>query len=419
MRVWVFQTGEPLHCDSGNPRPMRAMNLSNALVESGHDVVLWSSGFFHQEKRHRTKVFESIIINEHLKVNLIPSIGYKKNIGLGRLIDHAQLAWNLYKILGSNKFSAPDVAFVGYPPIETSAVLLSWLNTRKVPTIIDVKDQWPSLFLEPFPKILHPILKILLTPYFFYSRRALNDASAFTTMSQGYLNWMSRFSRRPLSEYDIVTPLTSPKYLSSIEELINAEKWWSERGVSISTNRRFCFIGSFMSVFDFSVIRDAASRFQREGIDCQFVICGDGGFSKEIRSIMKGLDNVIFPGWIDAPKIAVLAKCSRGSLIPYKNIENFTLNIPNKVIDAFAHAMPIITTLMGEVENIVLKEKVGFACNSNTNLEFFDAMNFLLDDDLHADMSKRALNLYDTSFSHEKVYGELVDLLERLANAER
>ena len=51
MKVWILQTGEPLHCDEGSPRPMRAINLSNKLVEAGHDVVLWSSAFSHQEKK--------------------------------------------------------------------------------------------------------------------------------------------------------------------------------------------------------------------------------------------------------------------------------------------------------------------------------------------------------------------------------
>jgi hypothetical protein len=41
LTVWLLQTGEPLHCDAGQPRPMRAMNLANALVDAGHKVVLW------------------------------------------------------------------------------------------------------------------------------------------------------------------------------------------------------------------------------------------------------------------------------------------------------------------------------------------------------------------------------------------
>ena len=39
LNVWIMQTGEPLHIDKGSPRPMRAINLSNKLVEAGHNVV--------------------------------------------------------------------------------------------------------------------------------------------------------------------------------------------------------------------------------------------------------------------------------------------------------------------------------------------------------------------------------------------
>lgn len=416
MKVWILQTGEPLHCDSGSSRPMRAINLTNALVERGHDVVLWSSGFYHQEKRHRTKEFESQVFNEKITINLIPSIGYKRNIGLGRLIDHALLAWKLSKILKEGNYIPPDVAFIGYPPIETAAVMLAWLKKKKVPSIIDVKDQWPLLFLEPFPKKLRPVIKLILSPYFYFGRKALKDASAFSSMSLGYLDWMSKFSRRALTPYDIVVPLTTPKSAYSQKELFEAEKWWSEIGISNLTNRRFCFVGSFMSVFDFSTIRDVAMRFQKENIDCQFVICGDGGFGNDIRAMMCGLDNVIFPGWIDGPKISVLAKCSSGSLVPYKNIENFTLNIPNKVIDAFAHGLPIITTLTGEVENLIEKENVGFACNANTGRSMYDVMKLLLDDKkMRENMSNRALKLYDSRFSFVSVYGDLVHSLESLA----
>ena len=71
---------------------MRAMNLSNALVERGHTVELWTAAFFHQEKRHRSRTSERVRINDQLHVRLVPSRGYDSNIGLGRLVDHAELA---------------------------------------------------------------------------------------------------------------------------------------------------------------------------------------------------------------------------------------------------------------------------------------------------------------------------------------
>ena len=82
MIVWILQTGEPLHSDDGSPRSMRAMNLANALVNKGHDVILWSSGFYHQEKRHRSRIFEKIHINNKLEIRLIPSPGYKRNVSI-------------------------------------------------------------------------------------------------------------------------------------------------------------------------------------------------------------------------------------------------------------------------------------------------------------------------------------------------
>ena len=90
MLVWIFQTGEPLHIDGEFARPMRAINLANSLIETGDEVVIWSSNFFHQKKKHRYKKINVIDYSDSLKINLIPSIGYKNNIGLGRLVDHAQ-----------------------------------------------------------------------------------------------------------------------------------------------------------------------------------------------------------------------------------------------------------------------------------------------------------------------------------------
>lgn len=416
MKVWLLQTGEPLHIDEGSPRPMRAMNLANALMARGHEVVLWSSAFYHQEKRHRSSEFKSFKVNNNLTINLIPSPGYKKNIGLGRLYDHALLARNLYKLLTSNAYTPPDVAFIGYPPIESAAVMLRWLKKRSVPSMVDVKDQWPALFIEPFPSFFKPLAKLAFSPYYYFARRAFKDASAFSSMSPGYLNWMSSFSGRSLHSQDIVVPLTAPNLPASITSLAVAEAWWHAIGVSSNTKRRFCFVGSFMSVFDFSGIRNAAERFQNEGIDCQFVICGDGGSADEIRSMMSGLRNVIFPGWIDEPKKAALALCCVGALIPYKNIENFTLNTPNKVLDAFAHGLPILTSLTGEVQKLIESEEVGFSCNHSTGRDLYDAMKILLDNtDDQLAMSARAFALFESRFSFEKVYGKLVFGLERMA----
>ena len=149
MKVWVLQTGEPLQIDSGGLRPMRAINLSNALIEHGHQVVLWSSDFDHFSKKHRTSKNSVIQYSPNLEIRLISSRGYKSHVGLSRLFDHAQLAFNLRREI--KKQPLPDVAFIGYPPIETAWVMTNLLSTHRVPTLLDVKDAWPDVLLRAFP----------------------------------------------------------------------------------------------------------------------------------------------------------------------------------------------------------------------------------------------------------------------------
>lgn len=390
------------------------MNLANSLVSRGHEVVLWSSAFFHQEKRHRCREFQSLVVSRKLTINLIPSPGYTRNIGFGRLFDHAQLARNLSRLLNMKTFDPPDIAFVGYPPIETAAVMLRWLSKRGVPSVVDVKDQWPSLFLEPFPNAIRPLARMALAPYFYFARRALRDATAFCSMSPGFLNWMSAFSGRSLCDHDLVTPLSAPPLRVGPDDLAEANNWWAARGVSCANKKRFSFVGSLSPAFDFSLIRDVAARFQNEGVDCQFVICGDGGAADEIHSMMAGLSNVIFPGWIDAPKIEALALCSTGSLAPYRNTCNFMDNIPNKILDSFSHGLPIVTTLTGAVRRLLEAEKTGFYVETLEGA--YEIMLHLLNDDaFRSDVAERAKQLYRRKFSCEEVYSGLAINLEKLA----
>ena len=420
MLVWLFQTGEPLHSDGGSPRPMRAMNLANSLVDAGHQVVLWSSAFFHQEKRHRSKKAERIKISEQLEIRLISSPGYQRNIGLGRLWDHAVLAFNLTRQL-QQEDTTPDVAFIGYPPIEVAAVLTRWLYLRDVPTILDVKDQWPSFFLEALPKQLRGIGRIALWPYYYLGQRAMREASGLSAMAEKFLEWSLDFAGRSMGRYDKIFPLTSPSSAMSKESLENALAWWSTHGIKSDADiMRLVFIGSHMSVFDFQPVREAAELFARRNAKVQFVICGDGGFSAELRAMLAGLPNVFFPGWVDRAQIEALAEISQAALIPYKNIDNFTTNLPNKVIDSLSLGLPILSPLRGEVAILIETHKVGLRYGAESGTTLVRCIEALISSqDLRQAMSNNARRLYCEKFSYEMVYGGFVRHLEMIARSGR
>jgi len=403
--IWILQTGEPLHIDKGNHRPMRAMNLSDKLVDAGHTVVLWSSAFSHQGKKHRANVYKTYKVSSKLEVRLIPSFGYQKHVGIGRLLDHAQMAWNLKKVL-NKEGGVPDIAFVGYPPIETATVMSGWLKKREVPMILDVKDLWPSMFVEAFPKIVQPIAKVIFYPYFYMARRTINEATSLSAMAPAFLNWVLNFAHKDKNKNDKVFRLTSSRGAVTKEEMSLAQKWWDNQGVD-KTKTLIFFVGSFMSVFDFEPVAVAAEKLE----NVQFVLCGEGDYLNMVKETMQGLDNVIFPGWVDRPKIEALAEISIASLAPYKNIDNFIVNTPNKIVDALLLGLPILSPLKGEVEALIKSNKVGFTYSDNMPLG--DCIQSLINNDkMQKKMSENAKKLYDEEFEFDKVYDSLVDHLE-------
>jgi len=415
LEIWVFQTGEPLHIDGKNIRPMRAMNLCDSLIQKGHRVVLWSSTFYHQEKRHRCKENKIFNVSDDLEIRLINSRGYKKNIGLGRLVDHAQLAFNLKELLSAER-ELPDVAFIGYPPIESAAIMTRWLSRRGVPSLLDVKDQWPTIFIDALPGILKPVGTVAFWPYFYLAKSAMHNATGMSAMAGGFLDWALEFANRPQNKNDGVFPLTTPSYQISDDELQLARRWWDEAGVRQDDCSRFCFVGSLSPAFDFSPIRYAAQEAENSGNKMQFVICGEGDAAKRIKSMMAGMTNVIFPGWIDRPKIMVLAERSTASLAPYLNSSDFKMSIPNKIIDAMSLGLPIISPLQGEVAGLISEHAIGVHYGSDTEKTLYDSICGLIQDPvLQESISKNAKALYEEQFSFEIVYSSLVSHLEMLA----
>jgi glycosyltransferase involved in cell wall biosynthesis len=407
MKIWILQTGEPLHIDNDNPRPMRAMNLSNKLVAAGHSVVLWSSAFSHQGKRHRTSEYTVHKVDKNLEIRLIPSCGYQRHIGFARLIDHSQLAWNLKKLLKKEK-SVPDIAFIGYPPIETAAVMSKWLKARSVPMILDVKDLWPSMFIDALPSLLKPLAKITLYPYFYLAKRTIRDASSISSMAPLFLEWVLNFSNRIKTENDRVFRLTTPNDQISKEEALSATYWWEAQGVDLS-KPLVIFVGSFMSVFDFNPVIKAAENLD----NCQFVLCGSGDYIDSLKKKAGKMNNVYFPGWIDRSKIKVLAKNSLAALAPYKNIDNFMVNTPNKIVDALSLGLPILSPLRGEVKGLIDKYKIGFTYVDNLEKCI---MKLIKDEKLQIALSKNSITLYKEQFDFNQVYDDFVIHMEKMAN---
>lgn len=412
MNIWIFQSGEPLHCDQDNPRPMRAMNLANKLVEKGHKVVLWSSAFSHQAKSHRSKTYKKIHISDSLEIRLIPSTGYKKNISISRFYDHCVLAWNLHKKLVLEK-SAPDAAFIGYPPIEPAYIMSTWLNKNNVPFFLDMKDQWPHILVKSFPSFLRPIARLILSPYFYIAKKTIKNSTAISAHVSGFIKWALLFSKRESSESDKIFPLTAPEDKVDPNLLEKSKIWWADQGVIKNNLLKIIFVGTFSRAYNFDDIFDASAKLSKEGIDCQFILCGDGDRNEELRFKAKSHSNIKIIEWIDRPKVIALSEISNAAIAPYRNSEDFVISIPNKIIDSMILGLPLLSSLEGEVKNLIEKYNIGYSYNKNFPLD--ECVKMLgQSQDLENMFSKNTKNLYASEFEFNKVYDEMVLDIEGL-----
>ena len=410
MHILIFQTGEPLHIDHGSYRPMRAISLANKLAERGFKVSLISSSFFHQRKYHRSKVFKSIQLNKKIEIILIPSRGYKNHISISRIFDHFILAINLKRYLIKRKHFKPDRVFLGYPPIETSFIILKWAIKKNIPVMLDIKDNWPINFLEPIPKILKPLSIFFILPYLILSKYIFRKAKYINSISEEFIVWIKNFSNNKSSKYYITPLVRKPIKLSSKEEE-NHMSFWSNNKINLKKRKHFSFVGSLTKSFDFDFIFEYAKLLYPYYPECKFVICGSGDLSDQLIKQSKKTKNVYIFGEIDKFKAKLLIKYSLATLAPYKNSENFKKSIPNKVIESLENNIPFITNLDGKLSDMIRERENGIYIPNNDKkfIKFF--VKLIEDSNYQKKLSKNAKKSYKDLFDFESNYETLINNL--------
>ena len=175
-----------------------------------------------------------------------------------------------------------------------------------------------------------------------------------------FWNGSQNFAMRSVCSEDIVVPLTTKRQKFVDNDFNESKRFLSQKELIYKTvNQDFAFVGSLSPAFDFSTIFDVAGRFKKGHLPGQFVLCGDGSEINALRKMASGLDNVIFTGWVSAAEMNALFSVTTASLAPYRNSEDFKQSIPNKIIDALANSLPILTSLQGEVKSLIQTAEAG------------------------------------------------------------
>lgn len=416
MNIWLVKTGEPIPSDSENVRLMRMGILANHLVQEGHNVIWWNADFNHSSKTFRQLENNTLQVNANLRINLIESSGYKKNVSLKRLlIDHTQLATNFNKATITEK--KPDIILASFPTIGLSKACVQYGLKHNIPVIVDLRDLWPDAFLDPFPKFASRMLKGLLYPMYAKTKYVLSNATGLVAISEPFLEWGLETAKRKQTNFDSVFPFGYNK-IDIDPKKINLTEFSFMNSDKKRKSFTFCYIGNLSYNLNMKIVAQGLQLLEDSDIDFQFVICGRGVAQKDFEILFQNNKNVHFTGFINAAQIASVMKYCDVGIVPYVDTPNFQKTISNKVVEYMAGELPIVTSIEGYMGPYLRKNNAGVVYKSPEELATqlkklaTDAQN------LRA-MKKSAFNLYEKNFKADYVYKQFVNHLVKVMDSHK
>jgi glycosyltransferase involved in cell wall biosynthesis len=320
------------------------------------------------------------------------------------------------------------------PTPELCSVSIRYGRQKNIPVVVDIRDLWPDIFLEVVPRKLQWLAELAMLPMFRMNYHTFKNVSGIVAISANYLKWGLIYSGRDRGNTDKVFYMGYPQKNLKTSEKKKSVKRWIEKGVR-PNSFICCFFGSINYQFDLETIISVAKIFKAsECNDIQFVICGEGVRLKHYKNLAIGLNNILFPGWVDRIDIRTLTELAKVGLAPYKSFSSnfchrfhpikFPLleirekaTLSNKIFEYFSGGLPIVSSLRGELAQILRENDCGITYEPGDVQGLADALLFLKDNPKkRKQMGKIAMHLFDEKYSSDKVYPAMADHIEELVN---
>jgi glycosyltransferase involved in cell wall biosynthesis len=412
MLVWIVEGSEPIPEIDGSFRGHRYSMLAKALVSRGHEVIWWSSTFCHEQKKHRFDGPRDINLRPGLRLRLLHGPGYDRNIS-PRRFRHQRIVAGAFALEASRDGRVPELVITALPTLEQSEMAVAYGKLHNVPVVVDVRDLWPDLYLTVFPGFIQPVARFALRSEFQRAKRVLAGAAAIVAVSDSYLDWGVDFAGRARRPNDRVFPLGYSTSESPRLEGLKSETLEFMHGIP-SDSLVVTFIGAFGASYDLKTVIRAASLLDTdEAANVRIALAGGGDQQDKLVKMARNSRNVIFTGWLNQNSLLTLMKSSSVGLCAYT--PRALQSLPNKPFEYMAMGLPLVSSLQGELRQLIETERIGLQYEAGNPRSLAEAILWLR----HHEQERRAMGvraraLFEEKFDAKRVYGEFVDYLENL-----
>ncbi|HEY6564103.1 MAG TPA: glycosyltransferase family 4 protein [Pirellulaceae bacterium] len=337
MRILILHQN---FVDHQHPGGTRHLDIAACLVQRGHEVTIVASNVDYLTgrsiPRQEAEVYQGVRV---LRAYALPSV--QRGL-VWRTLSYLSFvpssAWTAWR---AGPF---DLVLGTTPPI--FQLPSAWLvaRLRRIPFVLEVLDLWPDFAIGMgVLKNRWLIAAARFVEWFFY-----RAADHLVVNSPAYGDYLVEggISR------DHVTFIPMGVDLA----LFDPEHDGRETRARFQLGNRFVatYAGSLGMANDLDTILDSAALLRDEP-DVHFLLVGGGKERPRLESLARDrrLDNVTFAGTVPKEQVGEVLAASNACIATLRDIPEFRMPFPNKVLDYMAAGRPVLLAIDGVIRNVV------------------------------------------------------------------
>lgn len=372
LRIWLFNPYGPLP-DEGW-REYSYVTIGSALAAAGHDVTWWTSNFSHHFKTYRSESWEDRRLASGLTIRLVPTPGYRRNIGLGRFIRDGVFGWRAWRSAAS--MAPPDVILTSEPATMGGFAGARLARKTNAALIYDQMDLWPELMVQVLPKALRPLGHLLFWPVYRCRRAIFRRLDGAMALARPYLTSITdeiAAAKHPPTLV-VYNGIDVPAFRSLMEQSLPEElaPLFDRPGL------KAIFAGSLGPSYDIGPMIEAARALDAAMSGITIYIAGDGPERKRVEEAAATCDALVYLGKLRPDVLPrVYARCDIG-LSCYSASSN--VEMCDKFYDYTAAGLVVVNSLNGEVRDWIANEGLGLQYQAGDTSSLIQAMNRIAED---------------------------------------
>lgn len=346
MRIWL---ADHYALPPNIPGIRRAYEQANEwTTQEGAEVTLWLSRFIHPTREYITaEQIKSIKKVKGLKLKWLWSFPHKKN-DVKRMVNMA--SFSILFLLAGMFERRPDVIVASSPHLFTGFIGWMLSKVKRCPFVFEVRDLWPDSLIK-MGGLNNRVIVALLTWMESFLYRKATKVVVLTAYQRKFI------ASKGIS-MDKIRLIPNGIVVSSWKPTPSNRNFYREK-MGVGENE---FVAIYTGAHGEANALEyvvKAGRHVKPGV--KIVLIGDGPEKEGLVRIkeLEGLESVVFLDPVSKEEIFDYVYAADCGIISLADNEVFRGARPNKLFDYAFVGIPIITTVDGEIREIVETNQLG------------------------------------------------------------